>query len=440
MRSINEKDIRAVVLTGAGGNFCSGGDVEEIIGPLVDNAERAAIAPGCCRFTTMTGDLVKSMRACPQPIVAAIDGICAGAGAILAMASDLRIGTARSRVGFLFVRVGLSGADMGACAHAAAHHRPGPRQRIALHRPIHGRRRGRAVGFLQRARRAGRGAGRRDDARAKRLAAGPTFAHAITKRCLHDEWDMSVDDGDRGGGRRRRRCAWRPRTSPAAYRAFMDKAQAEVRRGLMADRTYLDWPFFDDAHRGAGGASSRRGATASSTSSTTPIRRRPAAPTSRNSARAGWLKYAVPRAYGGALDAFDVRSICLIRETLGYASGLAEFAFAMQGLGSGPISLFGSEALKKKYLPGVAAGSSRSPPSRSPKPAPGPISRRCRRPPAATAHTSSSTARRRGFRTRVSPAHYVVFCRWPEGGERSFIALVVDAGTPGLDGEPRRST
>ena len=108
-------DVRAVVITGTGGNFCSGGDVGEIIGPLVEMAERGD-RDGLLRFTTMTGDLVKSMRNCPQPIVAAIDGICAGAGAILAMASDLRIGTPRSRVGFLFVRVGLSGADMGACA------------------------------------------------------------------------------------------------------------------------------------------------------------------------------------------------------------------------------------------------------------------------------------------------------------------------------------
>ena len=108
-------DIRAVVLTGAGGNFCSGGDVHEIIGPLVamrDERDR----DGLLRFTRMTGDLVIAMRACPQPIIAAVDGVCAGAGAILAMASDLRLGTARSKVAFLFVRVGLSGADMGACA------------------------------------------------------------------------------------------------------------------------------------------------------------------------------------------------------------------------------------------------------------------------------------------------------------------------------------
>ena len=91
--------------------------------------------PGLLTFTRMTGDLVKAMRACPQPIVAAIDGVCAGAGAIIAMASDLRVGTARSKTAFLFTRVGLAGCDMGACAHPAAHHRPGPRLRSALHRP-----------------------------------------------------------------------------------------------------------------------------------------------------------------------------------------------------------------------------------------------------------------------------------------------------------------
>src|SRR5215218_9843267 len=106
--------VKAVVVTGAGGNFCSGGDVHEIIGPLV-RMQEAGDMQGLLDFTRMTGDLVKAMRACPQPIIAAIDGVCAGAGAILAMASDLRYGTARSRTAFLFVRVGLAGADMGAC-------------------------------------------------------------------------------------------------------------------------------------------------------------------------------------------------------------------------------------------------------------------------------------------------------------------------------------
>ena len=111
--------VRAVVMTGAGGNFSSGGDVHEIIGPLVRMKEERR-SEDLLSFTKLTGALVKTMRACPQPIIAAVDGICAGAGAIIAMASDLRIGTARSKVAFLFVRVGLSGADMGACATASA--------------------------------------------------------------------------------------------------------------------------------------------------------------------------------------------------------------------------------------------------------------------------------------------------------------------------------
>ncbi len=106
-----DDEIHAFVVTGAGENFSSGGDVFEIIGPLVDMDTKGLLA-----FTTMTGKLVKAMRACPQPIVAAVDGVCAGAGAILAMASDIRIGTARAKVAFLFNRVGLAGADMGACA------------------------------------------------------------------------------------------------------------------------------------------------------------------------------------------------------------------------------------------------------------------------------------------------------------------------------------
>src|SRR5450432_353176 len=105
-----EERVKAVVLSGAGDNFCSGGDVHDIIGPLV-----GMDMTGLMDFTRMTGDVVKAMRACPQPILAAVDGVCAGAGAILAMASDLRLGTARSKVAFLFARVGLAGADMGAC-------------------------------------------------------------------------------------------------------------------------------------------------------------------------------------------------------------------------------------------------------------------------------------------------------------------------------------
>src|SRR5499427_8072404 len=173
-------DIKAVVITGAGGNFCSGGDVHEIIGPLVEMQRKGDMA-GLLAFTRMTGDLVKAMRACPQPIVAAIDGVCAGAGAILAMASDLRYGTARSKVAFLFVRVGLAGADMGACN--------------MLPRIVGA---GRAADLLYSGRAMDGAEAERwgffnklsepdalladAQAMAKSLAAGPTFAHAMTKR------------------------------------------------------------------------------------------------------------------------------------------------------------------------------------------------------------------------------------------------------------------
>ncbi len=147
---------------------------------------------------------------------------------------------------------------------------------------------------------------------------------------------------------------------------------------------------------------------------------------------AGWLTYAVPRAYGGALDSLEVRSLCLIRETLGYASGLAEFAFAMQGLGSGPISLFGSEALKRKYLPRVADGSAVAAFAISEAEAGSDVAAM-----QTTARRDGASIVVNGAKTWISNAgiadHYVVFCRWPEAGDRTFTALVVDAETPGLE-------
>ncbi len=183
--------VKAVVITGAGGNFCSGGDVHEIIGPLV-RMQEADDMQGLLDFTRMTGELVKAMRACPQVIVAAVDGICAGAGAIIAMASDLRLGTAASKVAFLFVRVGLAGADMGACnilprivgAGRAA-------ELLYTGRAMDGAEAER-WGFFNRL--CASDALRAEaHAMAASLATGPTFAHAMTKRCIHQEWDMSID-------------------------------------------------------------------------------------------------------------------------------------------------------------------------------------------------------------------------------------------------------
>ena len=181
--------VHAVVVTGAGGNFSSGGDVFEIIGPLVEMGTKDLTA-----FTRMTGELVKAMRACPQPIVAAVDGICAGAGAIIAMASDLRLGTARAKVGFLFNKVGLAGCDMGACAILPRIDRPGPRLRASLHRPLHVGGGGRALGLLQPPRRARRRARPRRRRSPGEIAAGPTFANTMTKRMLATEWAMSVEE------------------------------------------------------------------------------------------------------------------------------------------------------------------------------------------------------------------------------------------------------
>ena len=181
-------DVKAVVIAGAGENFCSGGDVHEIIGPLT-----RLDMPGLLAFTRMTGDLVKAMRACPQPIVAAVDGVCAGAGAILALSSDIRYGTARSKTAFLFTRVGLAGCDMGACA--------------LLPRVIG---QGRAAELLYTGRAMNGDEAERwgffnrlcepdavlaqAQAFAATLANGPTFAHGMTKKMLQQEWNMGVDE------------------------------------------------------------------------------------------------------------------------------------------------------------------------------------------------------------------------------------------------------
>jgi len=183
----NDSVIKAVVLTGAGGNFCSGGDVRDIIGPLTQRS-----MPGLLEFTQMTGDVVKAMRGCPQPIVAAIDGVCVGAGAILAMASDLRYGTPQSRVAFLFTRVGLAGCDMGACAMLPRIIGQGRAAELLYTGRSMGGEEAYAWGFYNGLH---TGATVLDEATsvATSLAGGPTFAHAMTKKMLHDEWDMSLD-------------------------------------------------------------------------------------------------------------------------------------------------------------------------------------------------------------------------------------------------------
>jgi enoyl-CoA hydratase/carnithine racemase len=185
------RDVRAVVLTGAAGDFCSGGDVHDIIGPLVRMRE-AGDTSGLLDFTRMTGDLVRAMRACPQPIIAAIDGVCAGAGAILAMASDLRFGTARSKVAFLFVRVGLAGADMGACNILPRIIGAGRAAELLYTGRAMGGEEAERWGFYNRLC-APEALDGEAQALASELATGPTAAHAMTKRCLHQEWSMDID-------------------------------------------------------------------------------------------------------------------------------------------------------------------------------------------------------------------------------------------------------
>ena len=181
------RDVRAVVIEGAGGNFCSGGDVHEIIGPLTQMD-----MPGLLRFTRMTGDLVKAMRGCPQPIVAAIDGICAGAGAIIAMASDFRYATPAARTAFLFTRVGLAGCDMGACSILPRIVGQGRAADLLYTGRMLGAEEGERWGFYNSIVAAD---GLHDAATglARELADGPSFAHGITKTMLHQEWSMSID-------------------------------------------------------------------------------------------------------------------------------------------------------------------------------------------------------------------------------------------------------
>ena len=184
---VSVKEIRAIVITGAGGNFCSGGDVHEIIGPLT-----RMDAAGLRNFTQMTGDLVKAMRAAPQPIIAAVDGVCAGAGAILAMSSDIRLGTPRAKTAFLFTRVGLAGCDMGACAILPRIIGQGRASELLFTGRAMSGEEGLAWGFFNHLT-TWESVLFDSKALASEIAQGPAFAHAMTKKMLHMEWNMSVD-------------------------------------------------------------------------------------------------------------------------------------------------------------------------------------------------------------------------------------------------------
>jgi len=219
-RLVQVDEVKAIVVQGAGGNFCSGGDVHEIIGPLTRMS-----MPDLLAFTRMTGDLVKAMRACPQPVLAAIDGVCAGAGAIMAMAADLRLGTARSKLAFLFTRVGLAGCDMGACSILPRIIGQGRASDLLYSGRSLGGEEAHQWGFLNRlAEPEALEQAALDWARD--IAGGPSFAHAMTKKMLHQEWNMGVDEAIESEAQAQAICMM-TQDFHRAYHAFVAKQRPQ---------------------------------------------------------------------------------------------------------------------------------------------------------------------------------------------------------------------
>jgi len=214
------KDVDAVVITGEAGNFSSGGDVHDIIGPLTQMD-----MGGLLDFTRMTGDLVKAIRHCPQPVIAAVDGICAGAGAAIATACDLRIGTPAAQVAFLFVRVGLAGADMGVCAMLPRIIGQGRTAELLFTGRSMAAEEAERWGFFNRLVEP-EALAEEAHALAASLAAGPNFAHAMTKKMLDQEWDMSVDEAIEAEAQAQAICM-QTRDFERAYRAFAEKRRPE---------------------------------------------------------------------------------------------------------------------------------------------------------------------------------------------------------------------
>jgi len=213
-----EDAVKAIVITGAGGNFCSGGDVHDIIGPLTRMDPR-----GLLNFTRLTGDLVMSMRECPQPIVAGVEGICAGAGAIIAMASDFRFSTPDARTAFLFVRVGLAGCDMGACAILPRIIGQGRAAELLYTGRSMTADEGLAWGFFNRVLAQPRMLAEAVEFAAA-LADGPTFAHAMTKRMLHQQWNLSLETAIEAEAQAQALCM-QTEDFRRAYRAFAGKTK-----------------------------------------------------------------------------------------------------------------------------------------------------------------------------------------------------------------------
>jgi len=217
---VSVDQVKSVVITGAGGNFCSGGDVHEIIGPLVDMKATELLA-----FTRMTGDLIKAIKACPQVVTAAIDGVCVGAGAAIAMAADFRFGTTESKVAFLFTKVGLAGCDMGACALLPRIIGSGrAAELLYTGRSMLGSE-ALAWGFYTKLFAADR---LLDEAKsfAKTLAQGPTFAHSITKTMLHQEWNMGISEAIEAEAQAQALCM-QTGDFERAYKAFVAKEKPE---------------------------------------------------------------------------------------------------------------------------------------------------------------------------------------------------------------------
>ena len=403
--------------------------MHEIIGPLTRMS-----MPELLDFTRLTGDLVKAMRTCPQPVVAAIDGVCAGAGAMIALAADMRLGTARSRTAFLFSRVGLAGCDMGACTLL-------PRM-IGQGRASELLYTGRAMpgeeaerwGFLNRLCDPEQLLAEAQ-ALAHQLASGPTFAHAMTKHMLHREWNMSIDQAIDGAGAGHLHA---DRRLQARLPRLCRQGKAAVCRRLARHRTSMNdtlaWPFFDDTHRqlacsaASWAAEHLEGNTPSHSDVDESCRS-----LVQQLGAAGWLRYCIAAEYGGRLAQLDARAICLLRETFAYRSALADFVFAMQGRGSGAISLFGSDAQKARYLPRVASGAAIAAFALSEAEAGSDVAAMTSR-----ANRAGDDWLLSGEKTWVSNGgiadFYVVFARSGEQeGARGISAFIVDAGSPGLE-------
>ncbi len=213
---VSATDVKALVIAGAGGNFCSGGDVHEIIGPLTEMPAAELLA-----FTRMTGDVVRAMRACPQPIVSAVDGTCAGAGAMIALASDFRLGTPHCKTAFLFSRVGLAGCDMGACTLLPRTIGQGRAADLLYTGRTMSAEEGLHWGFFN-ALHASDQVLSAAQALARQLADGPTFAHAMTKKLLHQEWAMDLDAAIEAEAQAQAICM-QTEDFRRAYRAFVGK-------------------------------------------------------------------------------------------------------------------------------------------------------------------------------------------------------------------------